>query len=339
MSERRVDPDLEQVLVDLEADPQAGLFLAEPRKLIRGLQDGSLLVRPSRTGLSAAERELLKTHRHELAWFLREAWLREFIDHPSSLQATIRFSVSSREDLRKLWETRRKMMPQEVRSSLEAGLLHSYLHPTGEPSLPTKTSLIWASLMVEDRPHARVFLGMDHLFSDQPLAALRILSEVARGPASSLLRAQAESFAGVAFLSLERPDKALLCYLQAYHLTKGTQVEGRSLEHLFNVLAIALLLRDEGRLIWTSERIRGLPVPSETFVVELARRIRAGGAPNEFVVGEDVRVFAVRIADKLDSTSREFVDGLLSLSAEANRSRGGSADIPFEPSRVLGVSS
>ena len=138
---------------------------------------------------------------------------------------------------------------------------------------------------------------MEHLSSDQPRAALGILGVVAEGPFGPLLRAQADSFAGVALLDLDRPEKALSCYLKAYELSKSDQQESRALEHLFNVLSIALALRDEERVHWASERIRDLALPSETFIAEAVRRIRGGGTPREYVLGEDARRFAVRIAE------------------------------------------
>ncbi len=56
MPDPTLDPDLEQVLEDIAADPRAKLFITEPRKILTGFLDGSLETPASRTGLRPAAR-------------------------------------------------------------------------------------------------------------------------------------------------------------------------------------------------------------------------------------------------------------------------------------------
>lgn len=70
-----VDPNLLEVLDDIAKDPRARLFRETPQSLLAAMRGESLFTRPSRTGLTHAEQHLLRVHREEYAYWLRQAAL------------------------------------------------------------------------------------------------------------------------------------------------------------------------------------------------------------------------------------------------------------------------
>ena len=73
-----LSPDLEGVLRDLARHGSGSLLAVDPQQVVRTLRQGWSEVSVAQAGLSSAERHLLEAHRAELAWVLREAYLRGF---------------------------------------------------------------------------------------------------------------------------------------------------------------------------------------------------------------------------------------------------------------------
>lgn len=71
MSFHLLEPELEELLQSIASDPRSSLLKVDRPAIARGPFDQDLMVRPSATGLTAAERHLLRVHRSELAQWLR----------------------------------------------------------------------------------------------------------------------------------------------------------------------------------------------------------------------------------------------------------------------------
>lgn len=67
----KVDPNLLQVLEDVEKDERSRLFRVRPRQWMDAVRGERLVVSPEAVRLSSAERELLAVHRSELGYLLR----------------------------------------------------------------------------------------------------------------------------------------------------------------------------------------------------------------------------------------------------------------------------
>jgi len=73
-----LSPDLEGVLRDVAKGGPSSLLAVAPEQVLRSLRQGWGEVSVAQAGLRSAERHLLAAHRSELAWVLREAYLRGF---------------------------------------------------------------------------------------------------------------------------------------------------------------------------------------------------------------------------------------------------------------------
>lgn len=85
-----VDPELEQLLREVAADPRATLLRIARPQAIRSVYESSIVARESATGLLAAERQLLRVHREELARLLRRACVMLIFESPSGRAYTMR---------------------------------------------------------------------------------------------------------------------------------------------------------------------------------------------------------------------------------------------------------
>lgn len=68
-----MEPELEELLLTIAADPRSSLLRVDRPTILRGYFDRDPMVRESCTQLTSAERQLLRVHRRELAGYLRSA--------------------------------------------------------------------------------------------------------------------------------------------------------------------------------------------------------------------------------------------------------------------------
>lgn len=73
MTFQLMEPELEELLQTIAADPRSSLLRVDRPTILRGLFDRDPMVRESCTQLTSAERQLLRVHRHELGRLLHGA--------------------------------------------------------------------------------------------------------------------------------------------------------------------------------------------------------------------------------------------------------------------------
>lgn len=165
MADPTLDPDLEQVLEDIAADPRATLFLTDPRKLFTGFLDGSLEVPASRTGLRPAERHLLEVYRHELGFLLREVHLIELEERHTSIVIAHRTPSS-----RALQRTLAKLTTHAgEHEDFEAPLEYLSRWPEIRPTSPLRTLAM--SMRLEVSHSSSIRLASEYVEREQARAA------------------------------------------------------------------------------------------------------------------------------------------------------------------------
>ncbi len=306
-----IDPDLEQVIADLSKDPRASLFLTEPRKLLCGLRDGSLQVAASRTGLLPAEEKLLEVHRHEMAWLLREAFLSEFFAHPASARNR-RVMTKSRQQLEGIARDRLAALPEALQNRPEVLVLERFIRPRGEPTMPSRMRLLWASLELEDAPNARAYLVFETCALGQFNSAVRLGREVAAEPHSPRIRASALGTVGMALTDLRRPAEALAAYKEAASIALAGDLDPSiSVEYLLNVVYLDLQLGDGKDVHEAASVIADLDQLPKRRLEDAANRVRTISDGSQWTLPPKRRELALQLADNVGPFPRECLHALL----------------------------
>jgi hypothetical protein len=171
-----INPELEELVTAIAADPRATRFNIDPRKLLGGFRDGSLLARPAETGLTSAERELLRTHKAEAAYLLRALQLKRSQDTPYGRSLTQVGPVPSTQSLH-----RRVDHLQRHDADPTDGLLDSLVRRTGTGRNPTGFEVIAASLAIDPTASGVVYLVNEYLAIDDyasgEATALQLISK------------------------------------------------------------------------------------------------------------------------------------------------------------------
>jgi hypothetical protein len=106
-----LDPEFEEVLREVAADPDSSLLRVPRPKRIRSLFDRGSAVGALEPGLTRAEQHLLQVHRNELAWLLRQACLVKLVEGPKSRLYVSRYITAERQV--------ELMRPSTMRSQLD----------------------------------------------------------------------------------------------------------------------------------------------------------------------------------------------------------------------------
>lgn len=211
MSDPTLDPDLEQVLEDIAADPRAGLFVTDPRKVLTGLQDGSLETPASRTGLRPAERHLLEVYRHEMAFLLRQVYRVELDQRNTSIVIAQGRPVMS--EIQKAIQALSKHAPS--RAPFDGPLKYMREWPTCRTAAPLRTLSL--SMTLEITHQSKIHLANEYVEREQPRTALHLaLETVEARPGHQLLGYSLLSL-GASQDLLERKDEAIEFYQSAFH--------------------------------------------------------------------------------------------------------------------------
>lgn len=82
MSSLPISPELEEILRDIANDPNATAFTVRPEHLTARVRGENFRIGIAMPGLTTAERELVRAHRAETAWLLREAYRLSILADP-----------------------------------------------------------------------------------------------------------------------------------------------------------------------------------------------------------------------------------------------------------------
>lgn len=267
-----IDGDLRQVLEDLSRDPKAHLFLAEPAKLLTGLRDGSLLARPSRTGLQPVERHLLQVHRHEVAWLLRDAFLRSFAQEVSTKNVFVPGHPLSAADYRAAVDRMLGHIPKDLLARPEVRVLRNSARPRTEDALPTNLGLLAASLTLEDAENARTYVGYDMQRCNQPRSALRATAGALERSSDPEIRLRVSQLRGLCYLDLAEYALCARAYMRACRWAESVADPAVALaESLLNLAAAALHAGNYEETRAAASRVERLSLPDTEMAAIITR--------------------------------------------------------------------
>ena len=239
--ERDLDPKLEELLIELSAQPQSPLLKVPVSTRGPGVQEVSVRA----ADLSAAERELLSVFRFELRDLLLEACRRELytlrglqVSRWRSLDA--RLHVSTEDAWRANARRALDDIPDEVEARDALTLLSSCVaHPNSAP--PTVSQFAGAAqrVMLDDR--APIYVALELLSDESPRAAMSLLYGVLEDRPEASLRSYCWQNLGVSHHRLGDLSQALQCHERA--------MEGSELRPapLLSAFALALAVEETER--------------------------------------------------------------------------------------------
>lgn len=247
---RNLDPVLLEVLGELDHSDIALLTPVRPSQLVRGLRDGSAILRPATTATSAAMKELLTVHREELALRLFLAGQRGLFGASDS-RWTLQRSISRESPL----EIDQWRLAGRLSEAAADSLLRDASSPTapfaenvalrvltsGSPGLTDAVLAFEMAIRLVPRESSRIWWALSLLQCGETAASLGILRWIHAQSWSPSLRAIASldlglwhwmtgatSRAADLYERAFQEDRALVCaaaygiWLQTLHANKDS---------------------------------------------------------------------------------------------------------------------
>lgn len=219
-----LSPEVEALVRDIAAEPDSTLLRVPRLRAPAEHFIGSASVPLAKTGLSAAERELLSVHREEVARTLREAATHRLLtiaDPKYHIADYVAPNVRRTPlDVAHFRSEMRELEPQ-ARAVAGNGALDALLGAPIE-RWPSVLELASLSQRFASTDQARILVALALIFDDQPRVALRILEEVATRRAIGPLAANAWSNAALAQIALDDRLAALQSQRRAALLGETT---------------------------------------------------------------------------------------------------------------------
>lgn len=175
-------PEIEGLLRDVAADPESNLLRLPRSGLRRSVERAELPDRAPTTGLRPAERELLRTCRHEVAYLLLLACYRQQITAPENryLVYSLNESGEVAATLERRWLAfaSQKLGLMPGRAILNAmALLARCVSPDGQ-RWPTVLELAAASSRLDPSNTAHNYAALELILAHQPAAGVRMLEKL-----------------------------------------------------------------------------------------------------------------------------------------------------------------
>lgn len=293
-------PELEGLLREVAADPESNLLRLPRSGLVHSLRAAALPDRAPTTGLRPAERELLRTCRHEVAYLLLLACYRQQITAPQNryLVYSVRANADIAEDIDVQWmrAAREKLGIGSDRRLTQALALLARCTSSDGRGWPTVFELAAASARLAPSTMARNYAALDLILGDRASTGVRMLEGLHYDtPAFQVMAACNRVF------GLEKSGRLDLAY-DALLMSEWSDI-GRLPRAFFGACVAAQLGRSAETVRWASELkllaptqhnlatlIRGLrerrtigswaPTPEAIMALNLASRV-AGGPVEE----------------------------------------------------------
>lgn len=215
-----LDPELEQLLVEVAADPDSCLLRVPRPKALPALFESDTRVSDRMAGLNLAERELLRVHRRELAELLLEVCRYKLIEGPRSRDFYFRYRADGRTMTPLDPETAAERAggrhaefdgPEEA-ATVE--LIHSCVSSAGEGA-PTVATLATAARRLNSSIHARGLAAQDYAHGRAPWASTRVLGELIADAPTLLDKAVMWAAIGIAYSRLQQYGRSHSAYVEA----------------------------------------------------------------------------------------------------------------------------
>lgn len=305
----RPSPDLEGLLREVAADPQAALFVIPPEKAVRIALDAGTRLGTAATGLVAAERELLRVHRDELAYLLRHACvMRLFSMERIGAYVIRRTTRTAQHDVwsQSMWRRKTEL---ELQFALDAGLdrerfgIVRSLIDADAPQHASVAQLAASSARFAPSPQARLYAGMELHMTRQSHSAARIFESVAAEQACPEVSSTARTSLGNVRNDLDDVLGALAEFESA------VRCDGSRLAPLFNLLQFSLIAGRETRALEAARRLDDLVQPDHPAIGEYVEYL---SHPNRIVLRTDP-IFTTtlrRIEERIGPTALKVIHAI-----------------------------
>jgi len=175
-------PEIEGLLREVAADPESNLLRLPRSGLVHSLRAATLPDRAPTTGLRPAERELLRTCRHEVAYLLLLACYRQQITAPQNryLVYSLNESGEVAATLERRWLSlaSQRLGLMSSRTILNSmALLARCVSPDGE-RWPSVLELAAASARLDPSNTAYNYAALELILANQPAAGVRMLEKL-----------------------------------------------------------------------------------------------------------------------------------------------------------------
>jgi len=237
----QLDPAVEEILRDIASDPDACLLRVPRPRALSALSRGETVELGGVTGLTTAERELVRVHRAEVAYLLRVLCARSLLEAPDSESYVVSASPPDSVPTAEEWR-------QSAQSTIEAAaliketagsdLLLRYV-TSPDASAGSVSELALASIRLQPTPQARIYVALDRMLHGEPWTGIRVLEGVLARGVSDVLASQVWENLGFARYEQRRLPEALLAFDRAVALDPLRPTP------LLNSLAVALQLGNE----------------------------------------------------------------------------------------------
>jgi len=185
-----LDPELRGLLHEVASAPAAEVLRGGGPPVLAGLDELCGGGRARTFDLSLAERELLRTYRDEIAWLLRQTWLREVYGDPARrLSRSLRVDRELELPTGEAWRRRRDRALDDCppRAGVEDALDLLGRWMLGGPGRPDTYRLVLASNRIAPSDAARIHLAHDLAHRGETASGLRLLRSVLALPLDALL--------------------------------------------------------------------------------------------------------------------------------------------------------
>jgi len=179
-----LEPEIEELLREVAADPDSSLLRVPRSKAVPTLYEDRPAVGPATDGLSAAEKEILRVHRLEVAWLLRQVCLLKLVEGNRNRPYVGRYlNPRTRASLIRprtidagCEELATTLTGDEHCIMAQALLKRAVANPASEQ--PTILDLAAVAHRLQPSSMARVLASQDLLLGGSPRTALALLNAV-----------------------------------------------------------------------------------------------------------------------------------------------------------------
>jgi hypothetical protein len=216
-----LDPEVEELLRDVAADPDSALLRVRRGSAVRTLFEELQVAGPATAGLSLAERELVRIHRLELAWLFRQLCFVKLLNGARSRAFVSRYITPDRAGV--------LLDPASLGSSIEG--ISNALDPNehGYSTLmlaacsaqrsadgpPTILELGAAAHRLHPTAESRILASQHLVLGESPLGALSLLRVVLQMHPIGTARTSAWHTIGLAYSRMGRLDRSHGAYVTA----------------------------------------------------------------------------------------------------------------------------
>ncbi len=304
-----LDPEFEQLLREIAADPDSTLLRVPRPKVVRGFFERDEALSANATVLTRAEKHLVRTRGNELAWLLRQACLYKLVEGPTSKSYVSRYGPSGKDCSpldqalvreRVEWEREEASGSDQHEHAVEL-LLRCVKSPVGGE--PHVAELAMASHRLQPTNAARLQVAIDLCLRDAPRAGLSLAWRVLNAHPLRDDATRAWECIGLAYSRLGR--------LKEVHLAYQKGCAGDDPHTYVNRLVFALQVGDRRDAIDCARQLNDMLPGDPPAMAWYVEAIRGRRQAREWSPTRAGRELAQSLADQLDGVARRVSDVLV----------------------------